>query len=355
MSPVVRASTIMTKPAFATCLLYAVFLCLTTWQYKAGLDLTWYGALVLYQPRLFWCLPGLVLVLLLYREPLLAVLPVLCVVWVLVPYMGLHWQTSLRQAVPGTQKIRVLTWNIDYGGYDKLAPLEIRDHLKLENPDVVLFQDAGGILKGPLGRHFDTLGWQARSFGQYVVASRYPVGDLEVRPIPFDNAMHTCVRTVVQVAGHPVVFYNVHLQTPRSRLAALLKTRNPRRLPLAMRGMERDMRGRFGQALLLKDYLGKEPGNAVLVGDLNVPDASSSADMLREAGVHDAFSESGCGYGFTFGHSLVEKWLGPYSFSWLRLDHIFLGPQVRALSCWVGASLASDHRPVVADLSFVWP
>jgi endonuclease/exonuclease/phosphatase (EEP) superfamily protein YafD len=60
--------------------------------------------------------------------------------------------------------------------------------------------------------------------------------------------------------------------------------------------------------------------------------------------LRDAFSSAGRGYGYTHGHSTR---LG---FSFLRIDHVLLSPEIGVADCFVGQKEASDHRPVIADL-----
>jgi endonuclease/exonuclease/phosphatase family metal-dependent hydrolase len=35
----------------------------------------------------------------------------------------------------------------------------------------------------------------------------------------------------------------------------------------------------------------------------------------------------------------------------MRIDHIMTSAQLHAWRCWVGTGWASDHRPVIADLT----
>ena len=75
-----------------------------------------------------------------------------------------------------------MTWNIKYNRHH-ITPLI--DEIVRSNPDVVLFQDASNSMRGPLGTYFKK--WQVRSSGQYVIASRYPLSEVEVHELPFSG------------------------------------------------------------------------------------------------------------------------------------------------------------------------
>ena len=87
-------------------------------------------------------------------------------------------------------------------------------------------------------------------------------------------------------------------------------------------------------------------GPLVLAGDLNAPDASAAVQSLLARGLRDAFASAGRGYGYTYGHTLRP------AFSFLRIDHILVSPQIEVVRCFTGDTEASDHRPVIADLAW---
>jgi endonuclease/exonuclease/phosphatase (EEP) superfamily protein YafD len=81
-----------------------------------------------------------------------------------------------------------------------------------------------------------------------------------------------------------------------------------------------------------------------VAGDLNAPDSSVVVRSLLDTGLRDAFATAGMGYGYTWGHTLRP------GVSFLRLDHILVGPEFGVADCFVGGAQASAHRPVIADL-----
>jgi endonuclease/exonuclease/phosphatase (EEP) superfamily protein YafD len=82
----------------------------------------------------------------------------------------------------------------------------------------------------------------------------------------------------------------------------------------------------------------------IVAGDLNAETDSPVVRRLLATGLRDAFSSAGRGYGYTHGHSLRLR------ISFLRIDHILVGPTIGVRECFPGGMDASDHRPVIATL-----
>ena len=240
-----------------------------------------------------------------------------------------------------------MTCNIKYGRRDGSAL--ISDFVQYA-PDVVLFQDADRVLNGPFATHIR--GWHVRHSGQFVIASRWPLRDVDGPMASLPKDQNYLLRTVLQFGNTPITLYSVHLLTPREGLNAMRVARKqPDRFPEAVQDLEGNVEQRFIQARSVAACVRQEAGAMILAGDLNSPDGSLACGSLREAGLHDAFAEGGRGYGYTYGHFLLRNripWLP--GVSWMRIDHIMLSRGVRTLRCWTGTGKASDHRPVFADL-----
>ncbi|MBC7962207.1 MAG: endonuclease/exonuclease/phosphatase family protein [Steroidobacteraceae bacterium] len=337
-------------PVWLLCLIFAylAILAALTVMNRLGADRWWFGALNLYLPQVVWALPGILLVPLSVKSARRWVwLPLLGIVWVVGSLMGFCWPLSVKQELPGGLPLRVMTWNVKYGTHDKLAHQAIMYDIDRNNPAVVLLQDAGGVLNGSLGNYFSK--WNVRSYGQYIVASRLPLGELQVRRLSSQG--DTCLRTQLQIGGRTVTLYNVHLESPRMGLNALRVVRKkPRYLPGAIQHLENNVEERFTQVKALREYIRQERGPVIVAGDLNSPDDSRVCATLRSAGLHDAFAEGGKGYGYTYGHFLLQHRLPAFDFSWMRIDHIMMSSQFQSRRCWTGTGKASDHRPVIADL-----
>jgi endonuclease/exonuclease/phosphatase family metal-dependent hydrolase len=315
----------------------------------SGADRWWFGAFNLYLPQAIWLAPILLLAILSLKSAARWIWVLgFYGAWVCGPIMGLCWHGPghLKPAPPGAT-IRFMTCNIKSGRRDAAAL--VRDMVRYQ-PDIVFLQDAGDLKGGPLGAFFRT--WNMRSDGQYAIASRWPLAKGEACLISAPKDQEYLLRTMVQVGSTPISLYNVHLLTPRDGLNALRTARRqPGRFSEAIQDLQDNVEHRLLQAGKVADLLRQDPGPIILAGDLNSPDESLACKTLRAANLHDAFAEGGKGYGFTYGHFLLRArmpWL-PHV-SWMRIDHIMLGPRLRSQRCWTGTGEASDHRPVFADL-----
>lgn len=81
-------------------------------------------------------------------------------------------------------------------------------------------------------------------------------------------------------------------------------------------------------------------GQQILVGDLNAEWDAPELAALPDSGLVDAWDATGQPDGATY----------PAPAPTARIDHITVTPGVRVLDATVPVTLASDHRPVVADL-----
>lgn len=326
---------------------YGAILAAMTILNRFGSDRWWFGALNLYLPQIVWAVPGVLLTALSLgraaRRWIWA--PLLCIAWVLGPIMGLCWHGH----APRSASVRIMTWNVKYGGYNKITQFAISCDIDSARPDVVLLQDAGGLLNGPIGRFFR--GWNVRSFGQYIIASRLPLDEGEVRLIPFSGENHTCLRCRLHVGTKTVILYSVHFLSPRWGLDAFREVRRlPWYLPSAVQQLEENVEARLSQARTLREMVRQEREPVIVAGDLNSPDSSLACAALREAGLHDAFAEGGEGYGYTYGHSLLRRRLPWHGVSWMRIDHIMLSPELQSGACKAGTEKVSEHRPVIAEV-----
>jgi endonuclease/exonuclease/phosphatase (EEP) superfamily protein YafD len=250
--------------------------------------------------------------------------------------MGYCWGSAeASSAPPGSVKLRVMTYNVKWGhrSLDDVAAEIVRN-----DPDILMIQDAGGSLQAVVGQVLK--GRHIGQFGQYAVASKYPIDKLTVGYIPYQNETHTYVRTILRVNGAVVTLVDVHLVTPRSGLEAMQLEGE-----YGIGNLERNIRSRLIQTDKLVKDLADVRGPLILAGDLNAPVQSVVCKKLADAGLRDAFSTAGSGYGYTYGH--LVHWL---RHSYVRIDHIMVNDGLKVQKCRVGAPEGADHRPVIADL-----
>jgi vancomycin resistance protein VanJ len=89
---------------------------------------------------------------------------------------------------------------------------------------------------------------------------------------------------------------------------------------------------------LRRQHTGEE---IILMGDFNTPRESFYFDALKREMVH-AFEAAGNG--------IADTW--PVPVPLLSLDHIWTTPRLRTMQCDLGWTALSDHRSIVADLTY---
>ncbi|MET0207900.1 MAG: endonuclease/exonuclease/phosphatase family protein [Burkholderiaceae bacterium] len=265
---------------------------------------------------------------------------------VLVFAMGFAWgRPDVKR--DGDVPLRFMTYNIK--AYKAaLRPdgfAELAREVARQAPDILVAQDSYGPYRKdeaagmwPDGRAFG----MPYSFaaGQYVVASRYPVRACSSGSIDQRNQVHSYVRCVVDVNGVELNVVTVHFESPRNGLNAARREGFD-----GVEDWEQNYEDRLGQSrALARDLQANGARPLIVAGDLNAPEASSVVRTLLAGGLRDAFSSASRGYGFSYGHALR---LG---FSFLRIDHVLVSPEVGVANVFVGGAQASEHRPVIADL-----
>ncbi len=316
-----------------------LFICMA---YKIGPEHSWAVAFLQYVPYYVFLFPAFIAFVISFkltmRWRLLAGTALM-----LVPTMMMGLVIGSRDS--GTEHIRVMTYNVkDYivldnaGGFASIA-----DEIAQHDPDILILQDAGRIntrFEETPATVMSLFGnRQVYTFGQYAVASRYPLSGCHPGEISFREHEHTYVYCTVNTGFTQIDLYTAHFLTPREGLNAV------RHEPLSgIEEWEQNVLDRMIQAAALAKDVRNSVRPVILAGDFNAPDSSLVVRTLVDAGVRDAFASAGLGYGFSYGHSLRP------GISFLRIDHIFVGPSIGVADCFVGGKLASPHRPVIADL-----
>lgn len=241
-------------------------------------------------------------------------------------------------------RLRFMTWNVkayvavhEAEGFARVA-WEVAN----ADPDILVMQDAGAIAAHPEAAaplRAALAGRQVYVEDQYLVASRFPLADC--RPGSLSTAEETTeyVRCTVTVHGHGVDVFTAHFLSPREGLNAA-------------RGRERggleewkyNVTVRLAQADLLVRGLVQAHRPLIVAGDFNADEHSPIVRRLLALGLRDAWSSAAFGYGYTYGHDLRP------GFSFLRIDHVLVSPDVGVADCRTGGRDASQHRPVICDL-----
>jgi endonuclease/exonuclease/phosphatase family metal-dependent hydrolase len=251
------------------------------------------------------------------------------------------WKTVSGNHTPIAQTIRLLTYNIHSGvGVDRRYDLDrIHRVLLEEKPDIAALQEVDchakeGSTRDQAAQLAEGLGISSSfcatrpsgkgSFG-IAVLSRFPVLHRQTYDLSHGASREPrfCLRVDLQVEdGAALHVFNCHLG-----LGTGERTHQRKKM--------------LSDAILLNENL-HHP--VVLMGDFNDRPLPVVSRTIRRH-FKDAYRSVGKFWGPTFR-------AGPLG---LRLDYIYLSPEVRVIDCFVRrdslARVASDHRPVVATIA----
>lgn len=232
--------------------------------------------------------------------------------------------------------LRVATYNTFVGAPDASHVVRLVEE---QRPDILLVEEVFPDREAELGRALATTlpeshVVQSPGVGGVGVYSRYPI--LEVRPVVDATSRSRSTAVIVlDVDGQPVQVVPVHLISPCPTCGPSLVQRVE--LEGAVRRAEID-------AVL--DVL--DPSVPTIVGgDFNSTDRSLPYRALTGAGFDDPQRDAGSGPGFTWPNSSRVG-------SVVRIDWILVRG-LGSVGAYVAPGNASDHRPVVVDLTLPEP
>lgn len=305
-------------------------------------DRWWFATLLMYGPRWIYLAPLALLApfVLLFQRRLLLPLGLSGAIAIL-SLMGLSvpcrtWGDGMRPV------LRVLSYNIEryHVPGDAFSAL-----LDQEQPDILAVQECAGVGKWTdwWSRHDE---WYTVRRGELMVASRFPIKDVEVslskwppERKPVLNAIYCVVATPLGDVG----FCNLHLDTPRRALKSVLDREKGLDLEHASYADYRlDCRRRESEDLLT--WLNQFPEPKVIAGDFNLT-AESRIYRSHWSRYRDAFRWAGWGFGFTKQTVIRQQEYG------LRIDRILTDEHWDPRRSWVGPDLGSDHSPLFADIA----
>lgn len=265
--------------------------------------------------------------------------------------------------------IRVMTYNLHADAGSGMRGAAIAT-IRREAPDVLLLQElstAGceALLRRELGDlypHMLTTAGRARRSGDMVaVMSRHPVTVFSPEGFgSIDGGTHRILFAVLEVEGSRICVASVHLHSGGHGVEDAFR----RRLPPA-EAVDRISPGersveitRWRHAAYLAGTAAATGLPVILAGDLNDTPNSRVYRTLDKV-LDNAFALRGWGLGATFGESwIIGKrrfreipLIGLLARDLLRIDHVFVSPDLRVLSARVVRdAVGSDHRPVVVDV-----
>lgn len=275
--------------------------------------------LVLYAPRqplLVGVIVGGIASWLVPRRNLMIGIHAVALLVVLFPVMGF----SVGSSKTSDRAIHLASWNVYFG---KLGREQILDEIGDMSADIVLVQASfDSITERTKTRFADRT---MHKEDDLVIISKLPIKKiLEVPPLN-EKMGPKWTGYVVESPHGSFHLYNVHPFSPRHALTGDWEARD--------NAGYRDL-----QVDSVVENAKKNGAPFVIIGDTNLP-AMSTILRKRVAGLSDAWSDTGFGFGWTF----------PSKHPWMRIDRAFGSEGVRFLSMRVGGSLRSDHRPIFVD------
>ncbi|MGD0139002.1 MAG: endonuclease/exonuclease/phosphatase family protein [Tepidisphaeraceae bacterium] len=288
-------------------------------------DRSWLGAIAIFSPRWVVILPlvPLVPLALAFNRRCLWILAVAtagALFWVM--GLCLPWRAWIA---PGRSDltVRVLTCNVH--GH-ALHSRQLADLIASVHPDVVVLQEWLPPYESSI---FDDGDWNVVTAGEQFLATRFRVNSFR----EFQNG--SAVRYVLETSAGTFNLINVHLASPHPPLAAALLGR-----PGGKTDLEKNVIEREDQSRHLARVTGNASGPLLIAGDFNLcPDSPIFRENFRH--FSDAFDVAGFGFGWTY----RVQWTAA------RIDHILSSSQWTCRDCWLGISVGSPHRPLIADFS----
>jgi len=242
---------------------------------------------------------------------------------------------------PPEGRLRVATYNIRaaLGGLDRIA-----DDLRPLNADLIALQevergihrqrslDQAGHLATALGMESAFAGSFPVEQGEHGIAvlSRYPILDTEILRLPRGNGRwpRVALKVRVEAPGGPLLFVALHLARPWF-------------WPFS------NTRARLAQIGALLDSLEGEPLPVIVAGDFN--SLPFSAEAFRIGGeLQPTWKPWRDGWATSFSLDSIGWPLGS-----IKIDHILHDRHWQDHGTWVAPRGASDHQPVISDLSRV--
>ncbi len=293
----------------------------------------WPVTLFLFGPRWLIALPLPALTLFggLVERRLALPLAAACLA-MLVPLLGFNvpWGRVLSPGAETAPTIRVLTWNT--GGGVEPGPRPVAWVLEEGLPDIAVLQecDDARLKQAPQ--------WHRHRAHETCLLTRFPIVEVAARD-PTDmwklGGSGDIVRYTLDTPIGLVELTNVHLETPREGLEAVLGSRL-RGVPVLL--------AKYGQreieARAARRWSDEGTHDLRLVaGDFNTP-VESNLFRTYWNGFRDCYAAAGWGSG----HTKHTRRIGT------RIDHILAGAGLLCVEARVGPSVGGDHAPVIATL-----
>jgi vancomycin resistance protein VanJ len=252
---------------------------------------------------------------------------------------GARFVPHVGAAVAGGTMLRVATFNLLYANANLDDQLEA---IRAEHADIVGLQELVSPVAEAMQRNLKAIYpyqmlYPSSGVGGVGLLSRYPLEPVE----GVEGAQGQWA--IARVDGQKITIVNVHVH-----FSGITRIRSQRFGSLSYFRMY-DTSGRLIQANALRQAARRVGGGLIMMGDFNTGDREPGHAVLA-SDLHDAFGETGTGFGFTFPNN---KRMGPITIPipLVRIDYVWTRSPVVPVAAHVNCDDGgSDHCMVVADL-----
>jgi len=299
-------------------------------------DRHWLTVPVTYGPPLPWLLLPLPALGLALRFRRFGIAGLHFAIWVAAVLILGCWRPPLLHPAAETDRdLRVVTWNVS--GIFKRAEMvspHVRPLLTQFDADIICLQEVR-----PRDFEYELPGYDMAHAGDvrmWVRGRILSTWQLTTQSVPRRHAL-SCE---VEIDGKRLHVTSAHWLTSAARTSVWHTVFME---PLQLKSYLQDTaQVRAEQCDTILSWL-PEDAPVIFAGDLNTPPTSVSIKRLA-ARMQDCFAEAGSGFGMSF---LIRR-----NFPLIRIDYIWASDELTPIACRTGDSYPSDHRPVIADLSF---
>jgi vancomycin resistance protein VanJ len=225
--------------------------------------------------------------------------------------------------------IRILTYNVSLNPREVPA---VAAAIKRQHADIICLQEAPlyGLPEAVtmLRKHFPD--WHWRQQGEFVILSKYRIEVAKLHTLPNKYLSGFLEAIIVLPGDRKVRVANVHLRNPIAEAP----------LPGIIEATRRRMSMRASQLELLLQTTEKSLLPLIVTGDFNTPPRGAFYRRLR-ARWKDSFRGTQWGSGLTYQVGLAL----------VRIDYIWTSDDITVYRSFVANETASDHYPLVADVS----
>ena len=225
--------------------------------------------------------------------------------------------------VSANPQLRLLVTNV-YGRNQQAQ--KVAKLLLKADADVILIQEYTPYIhtyfSSILGKTYKHRYLEARrTFWGQAIYSKYPLNNVSVTTAPLGGPQSPQMRAEVTLGKDKIVLYNIHLHWQLSTAAYLQRH------------------------ALVEDWLKKEKMPSIAAGDFNFGIQSPQHSVFSDMGWIDALDVLGWGLKNTWPRNISKLYFPP-----LRLDHVYMSPEVRATDMKIFDIPGSDHAAILVDI-----